>query len=84
MRSRVRLNGPGIDDRGVYDPAALQGWKLVVGEGGRPMWENRGWSGGGGGRVLYEDVLGEVERKLLETDPETYDFVLKGAVKARR
>ncbi len=82
MRSRVRLAGPGIDDRGIYDPAALRGWKLVVGEGGRPMWENRGWSGGG--NVLYEDVLGEVERRLLGTDPETFDFVLKGGVRAKR
>lgn len=60
----------------------------MVSNDGRPRWE---WYGGGkasqkgfADRVLFEDVLGDVERKLLGTDPETYDYVLKGSSRPRR
>lgn len=55
---------------------------------GRPRWELYGASGakekGFPDRVLFEDVLGDVERKLLDTDPEVHDYVLKGSSRPRR
>ncbi len=55
---------------------------------GRPRWELYG-SGkarekGFADRVLYEDVLGDVEKKLLGTDPVTQGYVLKGSPRPRR
>ncbi|KAI9877716.1 MAG: hypothetical protein M1830_003028 [Pleopsidium flavum] len=87
VRTRVRLSGPGINDRGVYEPAALKGWR-VIGTGredGRVRWELGGSSHKGfAERVLWEDELGDVERKLLGLDPKVYDFVLKGSPRPRR
>jgi len=53
-------------------------------EDGRPRWEYGGDSKGFADRVLYEDVLGDVERKLLGMDPEVYDYVVKGSPRPRR
>ena len=76
-----------MQDKGVYDPAALRGWKVVTNDG-RPRWQLYGGGGarekGFPDRVLFEDVLGDVERKLLGTDPEAYDYVLKGSSRPRR
>ena len=78
-----------MQDRGVYDPPALRGWRLFSGDG-RWRWEVYGAAAAGKGeggtsqKVLYEDVLGDLERKLLGTDPETCDYVLKGESRARR
>ena len=30
VRSRVRLKGPGLDDKGRYDPESMDDWRLVV------------------------------------------------------
>ncbi|KAI9793627.1 MAG: hypothetical protein M1833_000713 [Piccolia ochrophora] len=81
VRVRYGLDGPGVDDKGRYAPRGLRDFKLIASRGdggGRAKyvrWEARD------GRVLYEDELGEVERRLLGTDPDVYDWLLKPVAK---
>lgn len=71
VRLRIALGGLGSNDRGVYDPPALAGWRSVGAEHGNPVVQKDvRWEYGGEEReperVLLEDELGDVERLLLD------------------
>jgi len=88
-RSRVKLKGPGVDDKGRYDPEALDEWKLVVeytgedqgGDGyARPSkphvyWKARFSDENVSTRVLPEAPLWGIERALLEMDERVAEYV---------
>lgn len=81
VRSRVGLNGPGIEDRGRYDCKALQDWSFELDnpstEDREPMivWKNM--SGRKEGQmVIPEASLLETERRLLEMSPRVEDYIL--------
>lgn len=83
VRTRIELGGPGIEDRGEYDPRALRSWELFMDRDG-PVWEHYGdESDQRPDKILYEDDLGDTERMLLKRDPELYDYVLKGGAVPR-
>lgn len=81
-RSRIVLDGPGIEDHGRYEGKALQDYKLKTEESGaentRPfaIWAPR--SRRKGSTRLPESPLWETEKDLLRTDPKMYDFILEG------
>ena len=79
VRSRIGLEGPGIEDKGTYRPEALRGWHNVVmtGDGGRRevRWELRSRRGEVE-QYLVEDRIGDVERELLMLSPDIADRVL--------
>ncbi|KXT05529.1 hypothetical protein AC578_3711 [Pseudocercospora eumusae] len=86
VRSRIKLHGPGLDDRGDYDCKALQDWKLVVEwpeEAGakRPsiFWKSRTRPPEGFEKILPEAPLWQLEMDLLHYDTETEKFVLSPA-----
>ncbi|KAF2178815.1 hypothetical protein K469DRAFT_731418 [Zopfia rhizophila CBS 207.26] len=91
VRTRIRLNGPGCDDKGVYECRALtDNYKLVVDYGtsankGDPdiFWKLK-FKDKDGARVLPEAPLWRLERELCRKDPETYDYVKKPPVKGSR
>lgn len=81
VRSRVGLGGPGIEDRGRYDPKALSDWSFELdsqsADPKEPMivWKNL--SGRKGGQMLIpEAALLETERRLLEMSPKVEDYIL--------
>lgn len=81
-RTRLRLGGPGVDDKGRYEGAALADWRLVVSydaPGGEPIvvWKARSSERNVSTRVLPESPLWKLERELCAVDPRTYDYVLK-------
>ena len=81
VRARTGLGGPGVEDRGVYDPRAMDGYRLKVASShlpGEPLavWESRARRKGGPRRVLAESPLWETERKLLGYSPDVYDYLL--------
>ncbi|MCJ1436809.1 hypothetical protein MMC27_006191 [Xylographa pallens] len=83
-RARTALRGPGVDDHGVYDSAALADYTLRVASPrvpGEPLavWESRARRRGGAPRkVLVESPLWETERRLLGYSPEVEGGVLGG------
>ena len=82
VRSRVKLRGPGIDDKGRYECKSLDDWKLIVEneEGAkRPSiyWRSREKPQPGFARELPEAPLKPLEVELLEYDPETLEYVMK-------
>ncbi|KAG8626227.1 hypothetical protein KVT40_005172 [Elsinoe batatas] len=90
VRARLKLGGPGIDDKGTYQPRALKDWKLTIEpaeEGGRPdiFWELRTKQSNVTTRVLPESPLWPLERELLEMDPdrEVEDYVLRPPLPGR-
>ncbi|KAK0265693.1 hypothetical protein LTS09_000929 [Friedmanniomyces endolithicus] len=91
VRARVKLKGPGIDDRGVYDCKALYDWKLVIesredgGKGPNVLWRARSRPEEGFVKMLPEAPLKGLETELLQYDPETRDYVLRpSGVRQRR
>ncbi|KAF2086716.1 hypothetical protein K490DRAFT_15318, partial [Saccharata proteae CBS 121410] len=82
VRTRLRLGGPGLEDRGRYDPEAMDPWRLVVeyDDDGRPnvYWrlrqrvDERSVST----NVLPESPLWGLERDLAQRDPDTYAYVV--------
>ncbi|KAF2464750.1 uncharacterized protein BDR25DRAFT_95065 [Lindgomyces ingoldianus] len=83
VRTRIRLNGPGVDDKGIYECRALtDNYKLVVDYGPRSksdadiFWKLK-FKDSDGARVLPEAPLWRLERELARRDPETYDYVKK-------
>ena len=82
VRSRFLLDGPGIEDRGDYEAAALRSHKLkivsddVSVERPVPIWVPR--TRQKGPARLPESPLWEIEKDLLRTDPEMYDYIHKG------
>ncbi|MCJ1425199.1 hypothetical protein MMC29_003087 [Sticta canariensis] len=86
-RSRIVLDGPGIEDHGRYEGKALQDYKLKTEDSGventRPfaIWAPR--SRRKGSTRLPESPLWETEKDLLRTDPKMYDFILEGSRPAK-
>ncbi|OCK80044.1 hypothetical protein K432DRAFT_416937 [Lepidopterella palustris CBS 459.81] len=84
-RTRIRLGGPGVDDKGLYECKSLSDWKLVVdydaasAAGGDPevYWKARFKDMNVTTRVLPESPLWRLERQLAETDPETFEYIKK-------
>lgn len=89
VRARIKLKGPGIDDKGDYECKALVDWKLVVenDEGAkRPSiyWRARDKPPKGFPAELPEAPLKPLELELLEYDKETFDYVTKPSGVKRR
>ncbi|CAI6340396.1 unnamed protein product [Periconia digitata] len=83
-RTRIRLNGPGIGDRGPYDCRALtDNYKLVVDYGtADPQraadpevhWKAK-FRDMDGARILPEAPLWGIEKEFARRDPQTFDYV---------
>ena len=90
VRSRIKLRGPGIRDRGRYDCKSMADWKLIVEneEGAkRPSiyWKARDKPLPGFARELPEAPLKPLELELLEYDPDTHEYITKpSGVRKRR
>lgn len=89
VRARLKLRGPGINDKGRYECESLEDWKLVIenDEGAkRPSiyWKARDPPEEGFVRELPEAPLKQLELELLEYDPDTMDYVLKPSGVRRR
>ncbi|QIW95166.1 hypothetical protein AMS68_000684 [Peltaster fructicola] len=91
VRARLKLGGPGISDRGVYDCKALQDWKLNIEQPpdgrGRPniYWKLRTRQKDVSTRVMPEAPLWGMEKELLDYDRETRDYVMRpAAIRQRR
>lgn len=91
VRSRLKLHGPGLNDRGDYECKALQDWKLVIewpDEGAkRPTiyWKARDKPPEGFVKVLPEAPLWALELELLAYDAETEQYVKKpSGVRSRK
>jgi hypothetical protein len=84
VRTRFVLGGPGVEDDGVYEPEALDDWRLVVQyhDGDRRskpdvFWKARFSSRNVSTRILPESPLWDLEKKLLRMDPEMEDEVFR-------
>ena len=82
VRSRLKMHGPGVQDRGEYEAEALRDYRLrttnsAPGEN-RPLavWESKSKRKGAPKRVLNESPLWETELKLLRYSGRVYDFLL--------
>jgi hypothetical protein len=82
VRTRIQARGPGVDDKGRYDPEAMDEWKLVVeyphGPDAKPeiYWKARFEDRNVSTRILPESPLWGAERKLLGLDEEMEQEVL--------
>ncbi|TLD37136.1 Homoserine dehydrogenase [Venturia nashicola] len=82
VRTRILDRGPGTDDKGDYEPEAMDEWKLVIeyphGLDARPevYWKARFADKNVSSRILPESPLGVVERKLLGLDEDMEQEVL--------
>lgn len=91
VRARIRLGGPGLNDKGRYDCKALDDWKLNIeypSDGSkRPniYWKLRSKDRNVSTRVMPEAPLWGIEKELLDYDPETMEYVMKpSAVRQKR
>ena len=90
VRSRIKLRGPGLDNKGRYECKSLRDWKLMIeNQDGakRPSiyWRARGKPELGFVQELPEAPLKALELEFLEYDPETCDYVMKpSGVRQRR
>jgi hypothetical protein len=86
VRARIKLGGPGVADRGLYECRALtDNYKLVVDYGhgsthprsddGPDIFWKLKWKEEGAARVLPEAPLWRLERELCKRDPKTWDYV---------
>lgn len=85
VRARYKLDGPGVADKGYYEPRALtDNYKLVVDYGptantksGNPEvnWKLKWKDDDGAVTRLPEAPLFQNERDLCRRDPKTYDYV---------
>jgi hypothetical protein len=88
-RARFKLHGPGLGDKGEYECAALQDWKLVVEappEGSRRpviFWKSRNPIPGFA-KTLPEAPLWQAELELLKYDGETEQDVLRPPLSRQR
>ena len=84
VRSRICLDGPGVKDHDIYEPKAMDDYKLKfqeLGPGVEPksqlaVWESRTKRRGQQRKVLPESPLWETEKRLLEYSPKIWDYVL--------
>ena len=83
VRTRIVLRGPGEEDKGAYEPEALDDWRLVVdypdGERGGPevYWKAKFRERNVTTRVLPECPLWGYERKLLGMDRDMEREVMR-------
>lgn len=88
VRTRLGLQGPGVSDRGIYEPEALRDWTWDVEQGangqggnmrdgGLVVWNYRGNDRGGQHRIP-EAVLLETELALLRQSTKAYAFIQEG------
>ena len=95
VRTRMKLEGPGYNDHGTYDPRALRDWKLVIHPGendshGRQgkhdiYWQLTTKEKNVTSRILPESPLWPLERELLEmyANDEVVDYTLDPPISAR-
>lgn len=90
-RSRFKLRGPGLGDKGDYECKSLtQDWKLTIEaspDGGkRPLiiWRSRDRPANGFTKTLAEAPLWQTELELLKYDPDTEEYVLRPAETRQR
>lgn len=86
VRARLGLQGPGPQDRGIYDPPALKDWTfeaemLPPGQGGNAdhlavIWTDHNAKNTGGQQKIPEAMISETELVLLKQTPRTYDYVM--------
>lgn len=74
VRFRMGLGGLGTEDKGPYQPHALNGWTSYGGADGKWKWVY-GEKVGGKKLVLLEDELGEVELRLLRESPAAASYL---------
>ena len=90
VRSRFYLDGPGVEDQGLYDCKALDNYKLrLTGhqpEDNRPIavWESRAKRKGVPRKTLPESPLWETEMKLLRYSPKVQEFLFEERQSSRR
>lgn len=91
VRARIKLGGPGINDRGRYECKALDEWKLTIeapSDGGKwpdIFWRARYRPEEGFAKVLPEAPLAPLETELLQYDNITREYVLQpSSVRQRR
>ncbi len=83
VRARIKLRGPGINDKGRYECKSLQNWKLMIEneEGARRpsiYWRSRDKPEEPGFvRELPEAPLKQLEMDMLDYDSETMEYVMK-------
>lgn len=80
VRSRVGLQGPGEQDRGIYEPEALRDWTFEAepgqnAEGVSVVWVDRSGGNTGGQERIPEAVLLETEIALLRESPRVEEYL---------
>jgi len=91
-RSRIELDGPGVQDHGYYDPKALRDYKLKFEENDLDrkhpfaIWVSRFRGRGTARKVLPESPLWRTEKELFDASasPEIYDYIMGGPSRSRR
>ena len=90
VRSRIYLDGPGIEDRGLYSCRAMDEYKLRL-TGSRPednrpiaVWESRAKRKGLPRKTLPESPLWETELKLLRYSQRVEEFLFEEQRNRRR
>lgn len=96
VRARLGLKGPGVSDRGSYDPVALRDWTFEPeparhGQGGNAdgmtvVWTNHAADVEGGQEKIPEAILLESELTLLRNSPKVEEYIrtLRAPTKDRR
>ena len=81
VRSRTGLQGPGIEDRGIYESRALREWTFGVEQNDQigekeptVVWTKHNEKPGQ--PIIPEAILLPIERMLLGNSPKVEDFVL--------
>ena len=85
VRSRLGLRGPGLQDRGDYDPPALRSWTYNTepgppgqggnADGGMVVWTNHDADTTGGQPRIPEAILLETELALLRNSPKVEEYI---------
>lgn len=89
VRSRFVLQGPGVDDKGIYEARSLKDWKLIVSnrdnqDSADIYWKLRTKERNVSTRILPESPLWEIERQLLYKDRRIARYVLEPPEEPRR
>jgi hypothetical protein len=89
VRARIKLDGPGLSDRGRYVCEALRDWKLNIEypDGAkRPnvYWKLKSKDRNVSTRTLPEAPLWGIEKELLDYDPEAEEFIMRPPDESRR
>lgn len=80
VRVRKDLGGLGTEDKGLYNPTSLVGYHLRGNAKDRNVRWEYGSKEGEPERILTEDVLGEIELKLLSKSPREYAAATEGKI----